>query len=246
MKLLGKVAVVTGASKGIGRSIAVEFAKHGATVVINYNNDRAGAEETQRIINDLSGEACIIQSNVADYNMAEKLITSTVDIYGQIDVLVNNAGISKIGLFTDMTPQDWQQIIGINLTGVFNCTHQAVKQMLPRKSGSIINISSIWGESGGSCEVFYSASKGGVNAFTKALGKELAPSNIRVNAIAPGVIDTAMNQCFSPQDRDAIIQNIPMLRLGQGEDVAKLAVFLASDDSSYITAQVITVDGGML
>ena len=160
MKLLGKVAVVTGASKGIGRSIAVEFAKHGATVVINYNNDRAGAEETQRIINDLSGEACIIQSNVADYNMAEKLITSTVDIYGQIDVLVNNAGISKIGLFTDMTPQDRnRQIIGINLTGVFNCTHQAVKRMLPRKSGSIINISSIWGKAGGSCEVFYSLLK---------------------------------------------------------------------------------------
>lgn len=243
---MGKVAVVTGASKGIGRSIAVEFAKHGASVVVNYKSDHAAATETLRIINEFSGTGHIIQGDIADYKIAGKLITTAIDLYGQIDILVNNAGISKIGLFTEMTELDWDELMNINLKGVFNCTHHAVKQMLPRKTGSIINISSIWGNCGGSCEVFYSASKGGVNAFTKALGKELAPSGIKVNGIAPGVIDTAMNQCFSPEDQELMVQNIPMLRFGQGEDVAKLAVFLASDDANYITSQIITIDGGML
>lgn len=246
MRLKGKIAVVTGASKGIGRSIAIEFAKHGATVIINYKNDKLAATETLSIIDELSGTGHIIQGDISNYNTAGKLITATIDLYGHIDILVNNAGISKVGLFTEMTEHDWDELMGVNLKGVFNCTHQAIKHMLPRKIGSIINISSIWGSCGGSCEVYYSASKGGVNAFTKALGKELAPSGIRVNAIAPGVIDTAMNQCFSPDDQELMVQSIPMLRFGQGEDVAKLAVFLASDDANYITSQVITVDGGML
>lgn len=158
---------------------------------------------------------------------------------------MNNAGVSKIGLFTDMTEQDWDDVMNTNLKGVFNCCHQAVKYMLSQKSGSIINISSIWGNYGGSCEVLYSASKGGINAFTKALAKELAPSGIRVNAIAPGVIDTDMNECFTAQDRQLILEDIPMQRFGQAEDVAKLATYLASDDANYITAQIITVDGGM-
>lgn len=246
LKLMGKVAVVTGSSKGIGRSIAIEFAKQGATVVINYKNDLESASETLSIINELTGKGSIVQSNIADYQQAGDLIASTIELYGSIDILVNNAGVSKVGLFTEMTELDWDDLMNVNLKGVFNCTHHAVKQMLPHKTGSIINISSVWGNCGGSCEVYYSASKGGVNAFTKALGKELAPSGIRVNAIAPGVVDTAMNRCYSAKDQELMVQNIPMLRFGQAEDIAKLAVFLASDDANYITSQIITVDGGML
>lgn len=244
-KLAGKVAVVTGASSGIGRSIAIELAKNGATVVINYKSNDQGAAETLSLIRKNKGHGKIFKGDISHYQTAKNLVKKTIHEYGHIDILVNNAGVSKIGLFTDMTEQDWDDVMNTNLKGVFNCCHQAVKYMLSQKSGSIINISSIWGNYGGSCEVLYSASKGGINAFTKALAKELAPSGIRVNAIAPGVIDTDMNECFTAQDRQLILEDIPMQRFGQAEDVAKLATYLASDDANYITAQIITVDGGM-
>jgi 3-oxoacyl-[acyl-carrier protein] reductase len=245
LKLKQKVALVTGASKGIGRAIALELAKQGAYVVINYKTDDQGALTTLRTIEAAGGTGKLAKGDVANYSFAKQLITKVVSISGRIDILVNNAGISKVGLFTEMTEQDWDETININLKGMFNCCHHAVKSMLHDKSGSIINISSIWGTNGASCEVFYSASKGGINAFTKALGKELAPSGIRVNAIAPGVIDTAMNNFFSQQEKDALAEEIPMMRFGTSEEVAKLVAFLASDDASYITAQIITIDGGM-
>ncbi|MEG6615648.1 SDR family oxidoreductase [Peptococcaceae bacterium 1198_IL3148] len=246
MKLKQKIALVTGASRGIGRAIAIELANQGAHVIINYKTDGQRALATLNQIEKNGGSGVLIKGDVSDYLFAKKLITDIVNDFGTIDILVNNAGIAKFGLFTELTEQDWDEVINTNLKGVFNCCHHAVQAMLPHKNGSIINISSIWGNVGASCEVFYSASKGGVNAFTRALGKELAPSGIRVNAIAPGVIDTDMNNCFTEEERDALAQEIPMMRFGNGQEIAKLVAFLASDDASYITAQVITIDGGFV
>lgn len=244
MNLSGKTAVITGASKGIGRSTALAMAECGINVIINYKSDDQAAVEILALIKAAGGNAKAIKGDISDYRFARQLITAAVESFGKVDILVNNAGISKSGLFTDMHESDWDDIIDTNLKGVFNCTHHAVKQMLPHKSGSIINISSVWGNTGGACEVFYSASKGGINAFTKALGKELAPAGIRVNAIAPGIIDTQMNQHFSTAVLKNMQSEIPGQRFGQGADVAKLAIFLASEQADYITAQVITIDGG--
>ncbi|MDP4144630.1 MAG: SDR family oxidoreductase [Bacillota bacterium] len=245
MKLIGKVALITGASKGIGKSIAVEFAKEGALVIVNYCKDKEAADDTVNIIRQNGGYAIAVKCDVSVLSDVNAMVEEVVPRFGEINILVNNAGISHIGLFMDMNETDFDKIFDINLKGVFNCSKAVLKNMLDKKSGSIINISSMWGNVGASCEVVYSASKGAVNAFTKALGKELAPSNIRVNAIAPGVIDTQMNKCFSDDDLENIKQEIPMMRLGTGEEVAKLAVFLASDESNYITSQIINIDGGM-
>lgn len=246
MSLSGKVALVTGASKGIGRSIAVTFAEKGATVIINYKKDDEGAAKTLEMIKSVDGYGSIIKADVSSYYGAKNMIDEVLNSFGKIDILVNNAGISKNGLFIDMTEEDWDAIIDTNVKSMFNCSHNVVKAMLQQKSGVIINISSIWGNVGASCEVIYSASKGGINSFTKALAKELAPSNIRVNAIAPGVIDTEMNKWLSAEEREALINEIPMMKFGEGEDVAKLAAFLASEDARYITGQIMTVDGGFI
>jgi 3-oxoacyl-[acyl-carrier protein] reductase len=166
--------------------------------------------------------------------------------FGKIDILVNNAGVSQIGLLIDSNEEDYNHILDSNFRSVYNCTHAVLNHMISRRSGSIINISSIWGNVGASCEVLYSASKGAINAFTMALGKELAPSNIRVNGIAPGVIDTSMNSYFSDEEISGLKEEIPMDRFGKPKEIGKLAVFLASESSSYITSQIITIDGGLL
>lgn len=246
MNLKGKVALITGASKGIGKSIAVEFSRQGAIVAVNYNKDREGAEETLGLIKDNGGFGNILQGDVSSYAGAETLVQNVIKNFGKLDILVNNAGISKVGLFMDMTEADWDSLMNTNLKGVFNCSHNAIKHMISQRSGSIINISSIWGNVGASCETIYSASKGGINAFTRALAKEIASSGIRVNAIAPGLINTEMNKWLSTEEREALKQEIPMLKLGEGEDIGKLAAFLCSEGAKYITGQVITVDGGML
>ena len=245
MDLRGKVAIVTGASRGIGKGIAIELAKAGATVVINYKSNDKAAEETLAVIRELGVYALKIKGDVSDYEFSRQMIETIVEKLGKIDILINNAGVSKVGLFMDATPEEWDSIVNVNLKGTINCSHSAVKEMIKQKSGSIINISSMWGNVGASCEVIYSASKGAINTFTKALAKELAPSNIRVNAIAPGVIDTEMNDWLSDDDREALVQEIPMMKFGEVQDVGMLVTFLASENSKYITGQVITIDGGM-
>lgn len=246
MELKGKIALVTGASRGIGRAIAIELASCGASVAICYSKDDKGAQDTIEDIRQRGAYAKAFKYDISSYSEAKTLIDDVIKSFGRIDVLINNAGVSKIGLFIDMKEEDWDEIININLKGVFNVTHNAVKHMLSLGSGSIVNISSIWGNSGASCEVIYSASKGGINSFTKALAKELALSNIRVNAISPGVIETGMNSWLQEEDVNALKEEIPMGRFGKPEDVAKLTAFLCSNDANYITGQIMTVDGGML
>lgn len=246
MDFKGKVVLVTGGSRGIGRSIAQEFSKLGAFIIINYKENDAAAEDTIQWIKASGGYAISIKGDISDYKFSKEMIENIINKFGKIDVLVNNAGISKLGLFIDMNEEDFDSIININLKGIFNTCHTAVRYMLEKRSGSIINISSMWGQVGAACEVLYSASKGGVNSFTRALGKELASSGVRVNAIQPGAIETEMNSWMSADEKKALEEEIPMMRFGKGEDVAKLAVFLASEEAKYITSQIITVDGGYL
>ena len=235
-----KTAVITGSSRGIGKAIAEEFAKNGYRVIINASKS---ADELNKTFNEFmsKGYCCeAVLADVSDYEQCGKLFKY------EPDVLVNNSGISHIGLFTDMSPKDWKHIIDVNLGSVMNCTHIALKSMVPKHSGNIINISSIWGDRGASCEAVYSAAKGGMNAFTKAIAKEVGLSGIRINAISCGVIDTKMNACFNDEEKAQLCDEISLARFGRPEEVAKLAVFLANGDTAgYINGQVITIDGGM-
>ena len=244
-KLLGKTALITGASRGIGRAIAIEFAKEGANIVINYSKDGLGAEETLKILKSIGVVAYKIKEDVSSFEGAEKIIDFTLKSFGKIDILVNNAAKSTIGLFMDSSKEEIEGILNTNLLGPLYLSKMAIPHMINRK-GVILNISSMWGEVGASCEVLYSTSKGGINLFTKALAKEMAPSNIRVNAIAPGVIDTSMNSFLSEEDRENLEEEIPVGRFGSPEEIGKIAVFLCSEDSSYIIGQIIRVDGGYI
>ena len=241
-----KTAVITGASRGIGRAIAETFAANGYNVVINYNNSQAEAQSIKEQL-DKKGFSCsVFKADVSKYDEAKALIDFCIQQYGKIDVLVNNAGISEIKLFTDITPDEWKRMLDTNLTSVFNCSQNALKYMISEHSGSIINVSSMWGVSGASCEVHYSASKAGVIGLTKALAKEVGLSNIRVNCIAPGVIMTDMMKSFDQTDLDAIKEEIPLNKFGTPEDVANMALFLASDKAGFITGQIFGVNGGQV
>ena len=244
-KLLGKSAIVTGASRGIGRDIAIKLSENGALVIVNYSKDEEGASETCNIIKEKGGFALKFKADVSNFDEAKELVDFAVNNTGRLDIVVNNAGISNIGLFMDSTKEDIKNLMGINLFGTLYVTKHALAHMLSR-GGNIVNISSMWGEVGASCEVLYSSSKGGINLFTKALAKEMAPSNIRVNAIAPGVIDTSMNAFLNEEDRNDLEEEIPLGRFGRGEEIANAVVFLCSDESSYLTGQVIRIDGGMI
>ena len=244
-KLLGKVAIITGASRGIGRAIAVELGKEGASVVINYSKDEEGANETLEVLRELGVVAYAIKRDVSSFEGAEEIINKALEHFGKIDIVVNNAARSTLGLFMDATREDIEGLISTNLLGAMYLTKLAIPHMLG-KGGAVLNISSMWGEVGASCEVLYSTSKGGLNLFTKALAKEMAPSNIRVNAIAPGVIDTKMNSFLSQEEREELENEIPVGRFGLPEEIGKTAVFLCSDDSSYITGQILRVDGGYI
>lgn len=244
-KLLGKSAIVTGASRGIGRDIAIKLSENGALVIVNYSKDEEGASETCNIIKEKGGFALKFKADVSNFDEAKELVDFAVNNTGRLDIVVNNAGISNIGLFMDSTKEDIKNLMGINLFGTLYVTKHALGHMLSR-GGNIVNISSMWGEVGASCEVLYSSSKGGINLFTKALAKEMAPSNIRVNAIAPGVIDTSMNAFLNEEDRKDLEEEIPLGRFGRGEEIANAVVFLCSDESSYLTGQVIRIDGGMI
>lgn len=240
-----KSAVITGASKGIGRKTAEVLARSGYNVVINYNTSKEDAESLRDFINAFGGVAEIYQADIGDYYDAKKLMDFCVRKYGSLDLLVNNAGISQIKLFTDISLDEWNEMIRVNLSGLFNCSQNAVKYMINKKRGKIINISSIWGIEGSSCEVHYSTVKAGIIGFTKSLAKELGPSNIQVNCVAPGIILTNMMKGFSDCEMDEMVESIPLHRFGNEEDVANVIEFLASDKSDYITGQVISPNGGV-
>lgn len=247
MDFKDQVVLVTGSSRGIGKAIALKFASLGAIVVINGSQDQLGLKDTYEQILSLGGKVYMYLSDISSYESTKKLFEKiNLEIGSPVDVLINNAGICHIGLFADTSPDIWNNLIHTNLTSVYNCCHLAVPSMVQNHSGCIINISSIWGNIGASCEVAYSTSKGAINSFSKALGKELGPCNIRVNAIACGFIDTKMNDCFTQEEKEALIEEIPLCRAGRPEEVADLCVYLASSQSSYLTSQVITLDGGML
>ncbi|WP_341875680.1 elongation factor P 5-aminopentanone reductase [Defluviitalea saccharophila] len=246
MQFKDKVVVVTGSSRGIGKEIALSFAKEGAVVIINSSTNIQALEDLQKEIHLLGGKCIYFLGDVSDYDFVSFMFKSIHEKFEQVDILINNAGISHIGLFTETTPEQWKRIIDVNLTSLYNCCHVALPPMIRNHHGTILNISSIWGVSGASCEVAYSASKGGVNSFTKALAKELGPSNIRVNAIACGVIDTQMNNWLDEDEKNNLLEQIPLMRMGSPRDVANLCLYLCSDRANYMTGQVITLDGGMI
>lgn len=238
--------LVTGASHGIGKAIAAAFAKNGCNLVITCaHSKRELLDFRQELESAFHIQVLASIGDISDYDYAEKLFSEIKTHFEGIDILINNAGISHIGLLHDMTIDEWHRIIDTNLTSVFSTCKLAIPHMLHQKRGKIINISSVWGNVGASCEVAYSACKGGINSFTKALAKELAPSNIQVNAIACGVIDTRMNACFSKEERIALAEEIPAGRFGQPEEVAALAVQL-TEGNDYLTGQIITLDGGWI
>lgn len=240
-----KTVLVTGSSRGIGKAIAFAFGQAGCRVVLNGSRNADQLKQTyQEMIQQ--GISCMaILADVSDYTACETMFAQIKETFGDVDILVNNAGISYIGLFTDMKPQDWQHLLAVNLHSVLHCTHLATPAMVRKQSGAIVNISSIWGAEGASCEAVYAASKGGINAFTKAMAKELGPSHIRVNAIACGVIDTEMNDCFSKEEKQALTEEIPLMRFGMPQEIAQAALYLASEQASFLTGQIITLDGGM-
>lgn len=241
-----KSAIVTGASKGIGRKTAEVLAANGYNVIINYNKSKDKAIELRDKIIKSGGIAEIYKADIGDYNQSKSLIDFCIDKYGSLDILVNNAGISQIKLFTDISMKEWNEMIRVNLNGIFNCTQNAVKYMVNKKHGKIINISSIWGIEGSSCEVHYSTVKAGIIGFTKSLAKELGPSNIQVNCVAPGIILTDMMNGFTDCEMDELKESIPLHRFGREDDVANVIEFLASNKSDYITGQVISPNGGVL
>ena len=241
-----KTAVVTGGSRGIGRQICLELAREGYNVVINYNKSAEKAEEVKNILKEEGYECEMFRADVSKGSDVKALFDFCIEKYSTIDLLVNNAGISSEGLITDMTEEEWDEIVSVNLKSVFLCSKEALKTMISNHSGKIINMSSMWGVTGGSCEVAYSATKAGVIGFTKALAKEVGLSGINVNAIAPGVIMTDMMSEFTEDDIAALKDETPLMKLGSPKDIADAVLFLASDRADFITGQVLGVNGGFV
>ncbi|WP_088012965.1 3-oxoacyl-[acyl-carrier-protein] reductase [Gottfriedia acidiceleris] len=244
--LNGKVALVTGGSRGIGRAIALSLAKNGANVVVNYSGNEAAAQQVVEEITALGVKAIAVKANVSSSEEVAALVKNTVDEFGSIDILVNNAGITRDGLLLRMKDADWDDVIDTNLKGVFNCIKAAAKFMTRQRNGRIINISSVVGQIGNPGQMNYVAAKAGVLGLTKTAAKELASRNITVNAIAPGFIETDMTNELNEQIRTQMLSNIPLQSFGQPEDIANAVVFLAMDSSRYITGQTINVDGGLV
>ena len=246
MSANGKTVLVTGSSRGIGKSIAFAFANQGCNIILNASKSSEELLKTQDELKQMGFYSYSYLADVSDYESCKEMFNAINNIYGNIDILINNAGISYTGLFTEMKPSDWSRLIDTNIKSVINCTHLALPKMISNKSGTVINISSIWGDRGASCEAIYSATKGAVNSFTKAMAKEAGPSGIRFNAISAGVIDTKMNAWLNEQEREVLSDEISLMRFGRPEEIADLALFLASDKAGFINGQVITLDGCMV
>ncbi|MGN0942036.1 MAG: 3-oxoacyl-[acyl-carrier-protein] reductase [Selenomonadaceae bacterium] len=246
MLLEGKCALVTGASRGIGKAVAIALAKEGAKVAINYAGSTEKAEAVKKEIEAAGGTAILAQSDVADAELVQAMVKSVYETFGKIDILVNNAGITRDGLLMRMKPEDFDAVISTNLKGVFNVTKSASRFMMKKRYGRIINMASVVGLIGNAGQTNYAAAKAGVIGFTKSCAKELASRGITVNAVAPGCIDTDMTAVLSDEIKAEMLKNIPLARMGTPEDVAKAVLFLASDESAYITGQVLNVDGGMV
>ncbi len=245
MLLENKIAVVTGAGRGIGRGIALALAREGAMVVVNYNGSKERAEEVVRTIEEAGGKAAAIQCNISDFEAAKEFFANVVKEYGRIDILVNNAGITKDNLMMKMSEEEFQSVIQTNLAGTFHGVKFVTRPMMKQRQGRIINIASVSGVIGNMGQANYSASKAGVIGLTKAAAKELASRNITVNAVAPGFVATEMTDVLSDSVKEAAVATIPLGRFGEVEDIAETVVFLASDKAKYITGQVICVDGGI-
>lgn len=245
MKLSGKVAIVTGAAQGIGKAIALALAREGADIVVSDVNLEE-AEKTATEIKALGRETLVAKVNVAVFDEVEDLVNKVLDKFGKIDILVNNAGITRDGLLLRMKEADWDMVLDINLKGTFNCTKACCRPMLKQKSGKIVNIASIIGLIGNAGQANYAASKAGIIGFTKSTAKEFASKGINVNAIAPGFIKTKMTEILPEEVKQNLLKQIPLDKLGEPEEVAKAVIFLVSDESNYITGQVLNVDGGMV
>ena len=241
-----KVALITGATRGIGKEIALELAENGFDIAINYRSESDLNEEVKKEIEQFGVRCELVGADVANFEQCEKMVKETIEKLGRIDVLVNNAGITRDGLLMRMKKEDFQSVIDINLTGTFNVTRNVIPYMIKQKSGRIISLSSVVGVAGNAGQTNYSASKAGIIGFTKSLAKEVASRNILVNAVAPGFIDTDMTKVLSDSVKEGIHSQIPLKRMGLPREVAKVVKFLSSEDSSYVTGQVINVDGGMV
>jgi 3-oxoacyl-[acyl-carrier protein] reductase len=246
MKLKDKIALVTGASSGIGREIAIQFAKEGATVLVNYSGSPDSAAKVVEDIKELGGTAEAIKCDVSNFAEVENTIENIVAKYKRVDILINNSGITRDNLVMKMEFEDFKRVIDVNLMGTFNTIKCLSRYMLKQRSGKIVNMASVIGVTGNAGQANYAASKGGVIALTKSVAKEFATRNINCNAIAPGFIETKMTDVLNEKTKEEILTKIPMKKIGKPEDIAKVALFLASNDSDYITGQVINVDGGMV
>ena len=242
--IVSKVIVVTGGSRGIGAEIVRRLAQNNYRVILNYNKSEKEAKNIKEELKKNNINIDIFKADVSKREEVKELIDFAINKFGKIDVLINNAGISQTKLFTDLTDEDWNNMIQTNLTSAFYCTQEAIKSMISRKNGLVINISSIWGVTGASCEVHYSVAKAGIDGMTKALAKELGPSNIRVNSIAPGMINTDMNKIYTDEEIKDIIEDIPLNKVGKTIDVARCVEWLIEDE--YTTGQVISINGGWL
>lgn len=246
MLLDGKVALITGASRGIGRAVAVGLAAAGAKVVINYAGNETAARDVEHQITASGGEALVVQGDVSAAAAAEQLVARGLEVFGRIDILVNNAGITRDNLLLRMKEEDWDAVLNTNLKGVYHCTRAVVRPMMKQRQGRIVNMASVVGIMGNAGQANYAAAKAGVIGFTKAMAKELASRGITVNAVAPGFISTDMTRALSEQVRQDLARQIPLGRLGSPEDVANVVLFLVSPWADYVTGQVINVDGGMV
>lgn len=243
---MNKVAFITGATRGIGRQIAITLAKEGFNIVINYRKENEDLIETKKMVEDQKVKCFTVQGDVSSFEDSERMVKDIIEEFKHIDILVNNAGITKDMLLMRMKKEDFESVIGVNLVGTFNITKNVIPYMMKNRSGRIINVSSVVGISGNAGQTNYSASKAGIIGFTKSLAKEVGSRNILVNAVAPGFIETQMTDVLKEEVKEEISKTIPLKRMGTVEDVANVVKFLASKDSSYITGQVINIDGGML
>lgn len=239
-----KTVIVTGGSRGIGAAIVKKLAKENYNVILNYNNSEESAEKIKKELEEQNIKIEIYKADVSNKEEVKKMVQFTLEKYKNIDVLINNAGIDQIKPFMDITEEDWNKIIQVNLNSVFYCCQEVLKNMIHNKKGCIINISSIWGRIGASCEVHYSASKAAIDGLTKALAKEMGPSNIRVNSIAPGIIETDMNNELTKEDLNEIVSQIPLGRIAKPDEIVKSVKWLIDDE--YVTGQIISVDGGWI